>query len=426
MLFVRLTVEKTLMRRYLATLIALLACISPLSAQQPKVLAPHKPVAPKVTKPLPLPPAVPGSMVGGPWMVDASLKSAIYLKNGVETSAVTVTPVLYLSNGVKYKLPDLKLEPSGTAVVDINAALAELGIASYATLSGYVEIDYSWPWDPICATIRNLDTAHSLIYNYGLRSTKPFHLPDQPPLTPGPKAIVVERMWWKQEPNVTGFVALANTTSEPVSAKLELSDSQSAVFSQHSVKISPHGMKLVRLSELDSSATSDGGIRISYTGNSNDVIINGGLGDQNAGYSAVLPFTSALALSQSSHVTVAELGLMTGPADPMMQFPAGVTFTPYAVLRNVSNATVVATPAVWWMAGGAAKSAQLTPISLNAFQSRTLNVPALLASAGLKNFSGSLNLVFDVVGNTGGLLMAGGSVDQNNDSGLDQVSWVCA
>src|SRR5882762_8687643 len=141
-----------------------------LSAQQPRVLAPHRPIAPKVEKPMALPPAVSGSMVGGPWIIDANFKSSIYLKNVVETSPVTIKPVLYLSNGAKYALPDVILEPAGTAIVDINAGLQAHGIASYATLSGYVELQYTWPWNPICAMIRDVDVPHSLIFTFGIQA----------------------------------------------------------------------------------------------------------------------------------------------------------------------------------------------------------------------------------------------------------------
>jgi hypothetical protein len=332
----------------------------------------------------------------------------------VETSAVTVTPVLYLSNGAKYKLPDVNLEPSGTAVVDINAGLEKLGIASYATLSGYVEIDYSWPWDPICATIRNLDTAHSLIYHYTLRSTKPIQLPDQPAPTLGKKTNVIDGMWWKQESEVTGFVSLANTAAEPISANVDVSNDQGAAFARHPVTISPHGMKTIQLKELLVAPASSGGIRVTYIGNTNDLIINGGLEDQNAGYSAVLPFGPAPAASKISHATIAEIGLMAGAADPMMQFPAGTTFTPYTVLRNVSTSPVTATPTVWWMAAGAAQSARLSPLTLGPLQSRALDIPTMMAAAGLKSFNGNLNIVVDREGQTGALLMAGGSVDQTN------------
>ncbi len=71
-------------------------------------------------------------------MTDANFKSSIYLRSVVETDSITVTPVLWLANGNKYTLPDVTLEPAGTAIVDINAGLAAQGISSWATLSGYV------------------------------------------------------------------------------------------------------------------------------------------------------------------------------------------------------------------------------------------------------------------------------------------------
>jgi hypothetical protein len=113
---------------YLASVFVLLICVSPQALGQatsappqspPKVMAPHRPIAPKVVKPKSLAgTATLRSMVGGLWMTDANFKSSIYLKNVVETSAVTVTPILYLSNGTKYTLTDVTLEPSGTAILE--------------------------------------------------------------------------------------------------------------------------------------------------------------------------------------------------------------------------------------------------------------------------------------------------------------------
>jgi hypothetical protein len=215
-------------------------------AQQPKVLAPHQPIPPRVPKSqeLPLPPAVPGSLVGGPWMIDANFKSTLYIKNVVETSSVTVTPILYLSNGAKFALPSVTLEPAGTATVDVNSGLQSLGIASFATLSGYVEIQYNWPWIPICAMIRNLDTVHSLVF---VHTTQPL-------LTGAASgsAQTFEGMWWKQEANVTGFVALMNPSSQPITAAVQISDNQGTQLAAHSVTVSPNGTKVMSLQELQS------------------------------------------------------------------------------------------------------------------------------------------------------------------------------
>src|SRR5271156_4948320 len=125
-------------------------------------------------------------------MIDPEMKSSIVLSNNVTTSAVTVTPTPYLSNGVRYPLSPVMLEASGTAVIDINQALADQGIVPYAVLSGYVQLDYIWPWDPICATIHNIDPVHSLLFNYSVP------LPTQPAVEES-NAVpnVLEGMWWK-------------------------------------------------------------------------------------------------------------------------------------------------------------------------------------------------------------------------------------
>jgi hypothetical protein len=173
------------------------------SAQQPKVLAPHKPIAPRLPRHSEWDkPAVPQSHTGGLWMIDANFKASLYITNGLRTDALTVTPALYLSNGVRYSLAPLTLEPSGTAIVDINQELAKQGIAPYATLSGYAEVQYSWPWAAICATIRNIDTVHSLIFTNSLQT--PPDAVSAPDTDPQAQQLQrLEGMWWKQEANVT-------------------------------------------------------------------------------------------------------------------------------------------------------------------------------------------------------------------------------
>jgi hypothetical protein len=353
------------MRWCLVVPIAVLAFGSFLSAQQTKVLAPHMPIAPKVATTVKwLTPATARSMIGGFWRTDANFKSSIYLRNIVETDPVTVTPILFLSNGNKYTLPDVAVEPAGVVIISINDALQRKGVSSWATLSGYVEIQYTWPWDPFCATVRNVDTAHSLIFTYSLRPTLPLplHLLHPPVIIP---THTVEGMWWKQESNVSGFVAVANLSSQPAQASVQVTDDQGKPLAEHDVIVSPHGMKTVTLSELATLKESKGGVRIVSSETTDNLVVNGGLEDDAVGYSATLPFaTGPRGQSQPAPINIAELGLMTGAADPMMFFPAGTTFTPYSVLRNVSDAPISLTPTLWWMEGAEPHSTQLPSMSL--------------------------------------------------------------
>jgi hypothetical protein len=300
--------------------------------------------------------------------------------------------------------------------VDINQALADQGLAPYGTLSGYVELDYQWPWDALCATVVNVDVAHSVIFNYGMQLASPTAQTTPPTMEASSQTL--EGLWWKQEANVTGFVALTNPGSRAMNANLVTSDALGNPLSQNSVAVSPHGTKLVDLSSLPQTAGATGGVRVVYIGSPNDLLVSGGLRDDASGYSANIGFAPPpTAAAQTSAVSYAAVGLMTGAADPMLSFPTGTVFTPYAVVRNISSQPVSFAPNLWWMAGGVAKNATLPQVFLAPYHALNMDVMSLLAQAGLKNYNGSVNLVFDANANTprGAVLLATGSVDQKNN-----------
>jgi len=364
------------MRRYFATLIALLICTATLPAQHLKVLAPHRPIAPRLPANLPTDRPL-RSMVGGLWMIDANFKSTIYVKSDVEISPLTVTPILYISNGKKITLPDVTLEPAGTVTISVNDGLNQKGISPWATLTGYVEIQYKWPWDPLCVTVSSVDTIHSLIFTTGLRSALPTNPKEQAAMAKGSRTQVIEGMWWKQESEITGFVAIANTTEHATKAQLRVSNSAGSVTGEHEITVSPHGTKIVKLRELQLASDAAGGLRVTYLGMPNELLANGGLEDQASGYSASIPLTAVPGDASKSSQSYAELGLMEGAADPMMQFPAGTTFTPYSLVRNISERPVSIVPSIYWMQDGAARPARLQPFTLLPYETRSLDVPAI-------------------------------------------------
>jgi hypothetical protein len=285
--------------------------------QQPKVLAPHVPVPPLMTKPVPYPnPAILRSMVGGLWMTDGNMRSAIHLKNSLATSSLTVIPILYLANGTKIQLAAVTLEPSGTAIVSVNDSLASNGIAPYAQLFGYVEVQYTWPWDAICVTVRNIDVAHSLLFNYGIGNG----MSASSAAVSAPATQTLQGMWWKELPQETGFVALSNPTSNPQVATVIVNDNSSTIIGQHTVTISPNGTKLVNLDELQNSVGTAGGISVSFQGSPKTILVAAALEEPSAGYSANIPFADVHATRTDDPTTLslAQLGLMAGAADPMM------------------------------------------------------------------------------------------------------------
>ncbi len=389
-----------------------------LTAQQPKVLAPHVPVTPLLPRPKQWhKPTVPRAAVGGLWMIDANFKSTISLRNYLTADPITVTPVLYLSNGRKYTLAPVTLEPSGVARVSINDALQLQGISPWSTLSGYVEVDYAWPWDALCVTVSSVDTTHSSIFTYAL-------MPQETPPDPNTADQAVEGMWWKQANEVSGFVSLSNLSSQAITANVQITDNRGLAIGQHSLTISPHGTKLLQLQELASATSSEGGIHVTYNAPQRGMLVYGGMEDQSTGYSASIPFMPADFMQpHDAPITYAEVGLMIGAADPMMSFPAGTTFTPYSILRNPSNQPITMLPTLYWMAGGMARSAQLPKLTIAANSTVSFDVASSIAAAGVKNLNGMVNLQFYVPDNSPALIMASGSVDNTHTYVFEVKPW---
>src|SRR5258708_5030103 len=226
-----------------------------------------------------------------------------------------------------------------------------------------------------------------------------------------------EGMWWKPEAGITGFLGLSNITSESIDARVQVSDNENNLLGVYTARVSPHGTKIVPLGALEQAAAgTTGGLRVLHTGTEEGLLINGGLEDQSSGYSANLPFhyRFSSAPEPKAPETYAELGLMTGAADPMMAFPDGTVFTPFSVARNVSSEPVSVTPSLYWMQSAKAHSARLHAFTLLPFETRQLDVASLLTDAGLRGFNGSLNLILEAQGQPRALLLASGSVDQKN------------
>lgn len=271
----------------------------------------------------------------------------------------------------------------------------------------------------VCATVRNVDFGNSLIFANGLQPP-PTGFPKEAS-SPVPQTIhSFEGLWWKQESNVSGFVALANITEQPINATLRLTDSSDAELETDAVTISPHSTKMLTLTQLKLTSGVTGGIYLTHDGTEHGLVINGGLEDQSVGYSARLSLMAspqppaAGAPPAVSDFTLAELGLMSGAADPMMAFPSGTVFTPYSVVRNISGQSATVTPTLWWMQAGAPRSAQLPQVTIAPHRTLNLNVPALIAAAGLQNFNGSINVILATNGPSGTFATASGSVDKKN------------
>jgi uncharacterized protein YjdB len=426
-------------------LLALLVAVVPFSsygqANPPAGAASKKPRRLATVNPKLYGPSVAQELDGGVWRTDDGFQATLRISNNLQTAALKVTPVLFMADGAEYLLPTIDLKASGSATVNINDTLnkAPRDIAAHLSTFGSASLRFSWSWpSAINASIRNLDAKKSLIFNSALQasmtsdinfrktrfaSTKKAADANQRLLMDmSPRAIALEGLWWKRDPETGGFITLTNRSQEQIPVEISVSSADAkGEFSTHAL-LAPRQTQRIDLQQAFQQlpqAGQNGAISIRYQGVRGSILVAGSMENTAIGYSAKIPFGYIGSDEHPSSWTLASVGIMHGPPDPMMQFPANTRFQAYAVLRNTSAQSLQVTPTVYFTSGREAKTPE-TPVQtlaasqlvLSPGEIRNLDLEGLLAAHGFKETGGGITLSLSLNGVPGALLAAIGSVDQ--------------
>src|SRR5216683_4915476 len=354
----------------------------------------------------------------GFWRTDGSFVSTIRVKNVLAVAPIDVTPVLFMADGAPYMLSSVHVAVSGVATVNINDALATApsSIASHISQFGSAALIYSYPSPGhVTAQMAAIDASRSLSYTYPF--VEPMNMPGHD------SKQVLEGLWWKHDPGVTGFITLSNTTGQQQTAVLTPVLPGNNANSQQ-VTLAPQSTQMLKLEDIANQASTPdnraGGIRVEYQGSQGAILVTGALANESEGYSANMPFWfQDMNSSSPTQVTYASAGLMLGKPDPMMMpgFPKETAFSVYLSLRNTTEKPLDVALQLNYMSGmgmrGSAPVARNLPMQhLAPLEARQVDLQGPLNAVGLKNFSGSINLSTSFTGKAGDLVLATGSVDQ--------------
>ena len=322
-----------------------------------------------------------------------------------------------MADGTALDLPPVHVPQSGVATVDVNVALAQAPVEVRAHLStfGSAAIRYRHDWQgAVYATTSILDLPRSLEYSY------PFIFPPgQGKAEKGVPASAVavrdaanaqnyEGLWFRRTATSGGFLALANTSESVLGAEVAVSGLKTPVG--RSISLPKHGTALIDLKDFFAGDDSHvGGITISHSGPPGALQLAGGLQDLTSGYSTNLPISiGKRAHGETGPRQLASAGLMANQQDPLLSFPDGLVFYPYAFFRNISSSDRTLRIAAYYMDNGHAKMLSLPDLVLRAGQVAELPVHDILASQ--LNVEG-LNLTFAYNGEWGDIIAATGSTD---------------
>jgi len=351
------------------------------------------------------------------WRTDVTFRSTIRISNQLAASPIDVTPTLYMADGTALDLPPVHVAQSGVATVDVNSALAQVpaDLQAHVSTFGSAAIRYRYDWQGAAyATMSILDLTRSLEYSY------PFVFPPGQGTgeqgLPAPvraardaaNAQTYEGLWFRNTAAAGGFLALANTSESALGVSLGVSGlSQPA---GRSISLSKHSTALIDLKTFfagDSAMA--GGITITQTGPPGALQLAGGLQDLTTGYSTNLPFAVAQTATGGGAVRqYASVGLMVNQQDPLLNFPTGVVFYPYAFFRNIAGASRMVHMGIYYEDGGHPKSLPLPDLTLAPGQVAILSIHDVLTGQPQVE---SMNLTFTYTGNHGDVIAATGSTD---------------
>jgi hypothetical protein len=339
----------------------------------------------------------------GLWRTDASYQSTIRLSNQLSISPIDATVTLYRTDGTPYQLPIVHLTRSGVKTVNVNQALATMpdSVAAHLSSYGSASVSYRYDWQgTVLSTMSILDVVRSLEYDYH------FQFPASP--SSPPSTTNVEGPIWSYSQQTEVFLSLANTSGQPANVSLSILDANGNAQSTQQLVVAP---KNTLMQHLLPPATGNGGIRVVSNAPPDALLLSAGLEDVAHGYSAQLPLASLPdAASQPSDNSAASVGLMVGAQDPMMGFPSGIRFTPYAYLRNNGTTPVQLYTQAMYMQGGRAQSLALPSIVINPHQTKQLDVSGAIQRLGL---NGEMTLVFSYHGQPDALLTTTGSINES-------------
>jgi len=346
------------------------------------------------------------------WRTDATFHSTVRLMNSLANATIDATVTLYMADGTPYALPPIHMAASEVQTVDVNAALAQAPPAIQPHLSsfGSASVKYRYDWaGVVLASMSILDTSRSLEYMPSFRFAATA-APASGGGAPPPQAY--DGLWWRYSSSSAGFVALANTTDQSIGVEFGISGLTSPAGT--SLTLAPHGTSMLNLNAF---FTGDpgmvGGLHIAYGGNLGAVQVVGGLEDATKGFSVDMPIASQVAPPDAAGPReLAAVGIMVNQQDPLLNFPASVSFTPYAFFRNVSNSPKTLSLVVYYMDGRTPKSLSLPDLTLQPGQAQELSIGSLMSK---QTQIQDINLAYSYSGYLSDILAGIGSTDQTGN-----------
>jgi hypothetical protein len=261
---------------------------------------------------------------GAYWSIENGYQATLALSN-TTGKPLSVWPILYDTAGARLDMGQVRLAPHEHTGIDLGQWLAALEPSPDASFtSGSLRLEHSGRTQfDLAALIMMTDTARSLRL-------------DVPVLFNRVVSSRLEGLWWKLDDNSRVRILLTNVSDKPLSVHPTWYVDQVAQPS-HPLMLNPHQCQELKVDQVlaaKAESALQGGLSLEYNGDLGSLMARGFVEHLERGFSSNLTFLDP-EMPQSERLHGAQLFL--GQTDALLGLPAGMSFTPWLLLRNTTT-----------------------------------------------------------------------------------------
>jgi hypothetical protein len=264
----------------------------------------------------------------------------------------------------------LTLAAHSSRTIDISAFLEAHGDAD---ARGTVCVRFSFSsYGPLIAAAQSYDTAHHIYMNSFAQSAEEYWA-----------GTGYDGVIWAPDDGTKGFVSVMNTSFETKDVHVNfLADGHSQALP--GIKIGPRQTYFLPIDDLIArSRTSGAGIHIQYDEYPGDIVVEGQLYNPRTGFAKNIHFAD-LALQYPTATLRTHFALL-GEQPPEDGYPAGVSFSSVAAVRNVDTVPLTVTPNLKFLQTGTVQTVALSPLHLGVGESQIIDLSKAQESGFIPN-----------------------------------------
>ena len=334
----------------------------------------------------------------------AGWQSTLVLNNATNNE-MTAQVTLYNKKGKTLAIPLIKLAPASNEFFNLAQWAAAKSTDDF--VEGNVEVSYHGPGMGIGAQLTVKNDSQSFSFDVPFSDAASF------------ASSQVESLWWALDNQATAEIYVANTTTALTKIVPtfyvggEAVEADPIILDAHQSEVIDIAQTLTKLKAKQVPLI--GGISLRHSNQPGALAVGGAITNKKNGFSTTLRFVDpamqGATLLHGAHLLIGDPGEQFG-------FPQSISFTPHAIVRNMTNLPVEVKARIRYTVASKPFLAEVAPITLAAQEVREIDLNKIKAAIGAQPITDA-GIEIEYNQRPGAVIVAAASVDQSGNQVID-------